>query len=1261
LEVSLSSYRAIFIALVSAAQLFIGTATASAATITVTNTTDNDPGSLRQAISSAVSGDTIDFAIPTSDPGYAAGVWTINLTSGELGINKDLTISGPGVNALVVQRSSASGTPTFRIFDIATGGFNVSISGMIIANGSAPSGGGILNNGGTLTVASCTISGNFAADGGGGAYNDGGGTLKILNSIFSDNSVLATLNQRGGGIYNLNGTLTITNSTFSGNTGLQGGGIGNASMMSITNSTISANSTNATRGHGGGIYNSGTATITNSTLSGNNSFSVGGGVSNDGTVTITNSTLSNNSAGSSSNGGGGIFNTGAVNARNTIIALNTGSSAPDFNGTLSSQGFNLIGNTGGTTITGTTTGNQLNVDPKLGPLQNNGGPTFTHTLLFGSPAIDGGHSSGSVTDQRGFTRPVDIPGVPNATGGDGADIGAVELSPIQFSAASYSVAENAGSVTLTVTRSGDTSQTATIHYATSNGTATASSDYNSTSGDLTFAPGETSKPITVQVLDDSTYEGDESFTVTLSSPMGADLGLSTATVTIFDNDSPPMFQFSSTTYGIGEAAGTVTITVTKTGSTAVDATVHFTTSDGTASAPGDYTSTAGDLTFAPADTSISFTVPINNDTTFEGNENFEVRLSAPTNATLGANNSATVTIVDNDPAPTVQFSAANYNVNESAGTATVTVTKIGSTALTTTVHYATSDGSAAAPGDYTAISGDLTFAPGETSKDFTVPIVNDSVFEATESFSVALSLPGNSTLGTQSTATVTITDNDPAPTVQFSPVSYAIGEGNGPVILTVTKTGSTAVNATVHFATSDGTAVAPGDYTSTSGDLTFAPSETSKQISVPIINDTLIENDETFNVTLSAPSSATLGTPSTATVTIIDNDALPQVKWTSVTYSADENSGNAALMVRRTGNDAGNVVVHYSTADGTAKAGSDYMATSGDLTFLAGGPLEQTVNIPLINDNIPESTEDFTVTLSQPSGGTIGTPSTATVSITDTDTAPSPTPTPTATPGPTAAQALNLSARLQVESGDHAMIGGFIITGNGFKQVVLRGLGPSLVPFGVTDFLPDPVLELRRSNGSLIIRNNDWKDNQRSQIEGTPFQPKDDRESVIVATLQPGRYSAILTENNDMTGIGLLEVYDTDPPSTVQLANISTRGFVRTGEKVMIGGFTLGGNSNSPRIVVRGLGPSLKKFFLTDLLADPTLELHNANGTPTIVNDNWQDDPASAALLTRNNFAPEDPHEAAIFITLPAGPYTAILAGRDGSSGLGLVEIYNLQ
>jgi ethanolamine utilization protein EutQ (cupin superfamily) len=833
---------------------------------------------------------------------------------------------------------------------------------------------------------------------------------------------------------------------------------------------------------------------------------------------------------------------------------------------------------------------------------------------------------------------------------------------LQFSSGTYNVGEAGGTATITVTKIGSTAVNATVHYATSDGTATAPGDYTSTSGDLTFAPGNSSMTFTVPITNDTVFEGNENFGVTLSAPTNATLGTpSSATVTIADNDSAPVFQFSSATYNVGEADGTVTITVTKTGPTAVNATVHYATSDGTATAPADYTSTAGDLTFAPADTSTTFTVPISNDTVFEGNESFSVTLSAPTNSILGANNPATVTITENDPAPTVQFSAANYNVNEGAGLVTLTVTKTGSTVLTTTVHYATSDGTAIAPDDYASTAGDITFAANETSKDFTVPIVNDSVFEATENFSVTLTQPGNSTRGTPSTATVIIADNDQQPTVQFSPATYSTGEAAGSVTLTVTKTGATALNATVHFATSDGTAVAPGDYTAAAGDLTFAPNETSKEITVSTVNDAVIENSETFTVTLTAPSGATLGTSPSATVTIVDNDAPPQVQWNSATYSADENSGNAVLVIRRTGIDSGTMVVHYSTSDGTAKAGSDYIATSGDVTFISGAPPEQIVNVPLINDSLPESTENFTVILSAPSGGTIGTPSTATVSITDTDTPPSPTPTPTPSPTPTAPQALNLSTRLKVETGDHAMIAGFIITGNGFKQVVLRGLGPTLAPFDIPDFLPDPVLELRRSNGSLIIRNNDWKDNQRGQIEGTPFEPGDDHESVIVATLQPGRYTAILTEKNDMTGIGLVEVYDTDPPSFLQLANISTRGFVRAEDKVMIGGFTLGGNSNNARIVVRGLGPSLKKFFLDDLLADPTLELHNANGTPAIVNDNWEDDPVSAAGLRANNFAPEDPHEAAIFVALPSGPYTAVLAGKEGSIGLGLVEIYNLQ
>lgn len=275
-----------------------------------------------------------------------------------------------------------------------------------------------------------------------------------------------------------------------------------------------------------------------------------------------------------------------------------------------------------------------------------------------------------------------------------------------------------------------------------------------------------------------------------------------------------------------------------------------------------------------------------------------------------------------------------------------------------------------------------------------------------------------------------------------------------------------------------------------------------------------------------------------------------------------------------------------------------------------------------------------------------------------------PTPTPIPSPTPTPAQPLNISTRLGVGTGDDAMIGGFIITGNTSKQVLIRGLGPSLSNFGLTGLLLDPVLELRGADGSLLLQNDNWKDAQRSEIEGTPFEPGDDRESVIIASLPPAAYTAVLTGTNQSTGLGLLEIYDLDQGVDSQLANISTRGFVGAQNNVMIGGFILGGNppqAGSTRVAVRGLGPSLVQFGLGNLLADPTLELHDANGATLIANDNWTDDPASAALLSANGLEPADPNESAIFTTLPPGSFTAILAGNNGGVGLGIIEVYNLR
>ena len=256
---------------------------------------------------------------------------------------------------------------------------------------------------------------------------------------------------------------------------------------------------------------------------------------------------------------------------------------------------------------------------------------------------------------------------------------------------------------------------------------------------------------------------------------------------------------------------------------------------------------------------------------------------------------------------------------------------------------------------------------------------------------------------------------------------------------------------------------------------------------------------------------------------------------------------------------------------------------------------------------------------------------------------------------------LNISTRMRVQTGNNVLIGGFIITGNTPKEVALRGIGPSLIAFGISDVLANPALELHAANGALMIHNDDWQDDfeQSAQLSARGLALPDPKESGITAPLQPNAYTAILSGENQTTGIGLMEVYDTNQAATSQLSNISTRGFVLAGESVMIGGFILGG-SNTTQVAVRGIGPSLSQFGLSPVLADPTLELRDSSGALLIASDNWQDDPVSAAQLAAHGLAPQDSLESGIFTSLPPGAFTAILAGKNGGTGIGLVEIYNL-
>ena len=237
---------------------------------------------------------------------------------------------------------------------------------------------------------------------------------------------------------------------------------------------------------------------------------------------------------------------------------------------------------------------------------------------------------------------------------------------------------------------------------------------------------------------------------------------------------------------------------------------------------------------------------------------------------------------------------------------------------------------------------------------------------------------------------------------------------------------------------------------------------------------------------------------------------------------------------------------------------------------------------------------------------------------------------------------LNISTRMQVLTGDNVLIGGFIVTGNAPKQVIVRAIGPALTDFGVPGALMNPILELNGPNG--VTTNDDWKDTQQPEIMATGLQPTKDVESAILQTLDPGAYTAIVRGVGGTTGVGLVEAYNLDAASDSKLANISTRGFIDTGDNVMIGGFIIGPDDlGDATVLVRAIGPSLENFGVANALQEPTLDLFDGNGTLLLTNDNWMD--SQETEIEATGLAPTDDRESAILATLPPGGYTAIVRG----------------
>ncbi|NCQ76391.1 MAG: hypothetical protein GPI98_23360, partial [Microcystis aeruginosa W13-13] len=411
---------------------------------------------------------------------------------------------------------------------------------------------------------------------------------------------------------------------------------------------------------------------------------------------------------------------------------------------------------------------------------------------------------------------------------------------------------------------------------------------------------------------------------------------------VTNNNQPGILSFSQPTYSVNENGTAIQqVTVTRTNGSDGEVSVILTPSDGSAIAGDDYTNTPITVTFANGQTSKTVTIPINNDTIYEPTETVNLTISNPTGgATLGTQQTATLTIIDNDAVPgVIQFSNATYSVNEN-GTPVTAVTLTRSNG---------SDGT-----DYNNTQVTVNFANGETSKTVNIPIVNDTQFEPDETVNLSLSNPtGGATLGTQTTAVLTILNDDlPQPgRISLNNINYTVNE-NGTANITLTRTNGSDGEVSVILTPSNGSATAGDDYTNTPITVTFVNGQTSKTVTIPITDDSIYELTETVNLTISNPTGgATLGTQQTATLSIIDNDAVPGViQFSNATYSVNENGTpvTAVTLTRSNGSD-GAVSVRINLTNGTATAPSDYNNTQVTVNF-ANGETSKTVNIPIVND-----------------------------------------------------------------------------------------------------------------------------------------------------------------------------------------------------------------------------------------------------------------------------------------------------------------------
>ena len=569
-------------------------------------------------------------------------------------------------------------------------------------------------------------------------------------------------------------------------------------------------------------------------------------------------------------------------------------------------------------------------------------------------------------------------------------------SAISLSAPNYQVAKNipTGLATINIVRTGGTLGSQTIGFATTtNGTAVVGTDYTPTNAVITFNPGDISQVVQIAITNNNLPEGDRTVTMMISNILNATIvSPSNAVLTIKDTTfSPGQLSFANTNFFANEGDGTATVTVIRTGGSSGSVSAFYYTTPASAIPGLNYISVSNNITFSDGQTNRTFTVPLIDNSLSQGLVNFGVTLltNLSSGTTLTSPSAATVFINDNDNG--FAFTTATNTLRETDGQVSVNVLRIGATNNTTSVNYATHDGTAVAGLNYTSSSGTLTFTAGQTLKSIQIPVADDPQVTGDLQFTIALSTNASTTgvqLAYPSTNYVIIQDSDAG--LSFTNSSLIVRRDVGNAVITVVCSNPGAepvVNDTntvplsVQYDTSDGTGLAGVDYIATSGVLVFTNGNGTNTFNVPIINNSSVTGARTFNLRLFNPTApGRLVAPSNEVVTIVDGTA--GFKFSKSAYSVNKTDGSAIINVFRTGMTDSVATVDFVATNGSAVNGLHYFATNGTLLF-TNGVTNQTFSVQVIDTSTVQPNKTVSLELFNPSNSIVTAPSAATLTIRD--------------------------------------------------------------------------------------------------------------------------------------------------------------------------------------------------------------------------------------------------------------------------------------